>query len=423
MSLKRKALETTFDIEPSQGGENLANPLAPQGYPESPVQQQESAIRQQEESNLPTPVGGAGVDDKPKTMDLGSGEVMPSDPPAPSIPVRLPSPEGYTTATISKDHPLYEAVKAFEDYSAKGPAENTKSSYQHDWDHFQKWCKSKDVESLPTTPYTVSLYISEIAKGGNGEPKKKVSTIVRRLAAINAVHKEAGHIQPAKQKYPDISKALQGIKREKGMAQEGKRPLGVKMAVSLLNQQSMNSIISARDSVILLLGLAGAFRRSELATIKFEHITYHRHGITIRIPYSKTDQVGEGREVEIPLGKMRETCPVAAIDNWVAIANIPREGYLLRAVDRWGNVSASEKPIDSGAISRVIKRRAKAAGYDDKSYSGHSLRAGFVTAAAANGATDRQIMRQTGHKSQKMIDRYSRREQDDRRAAAEKVGL
>lgn len=56
-------------------------------------------------------------------------------------------------------------------------------------------------------------------------------------------------------------------------------------------------------------------------------------------------------------------------------------------------------------------------------YSGHSLRAGFVTAAAAGGATDRQIMRQAGHKSQRMIDRYSRRGQLDRREAAQKVGF
>jgi hypothetical protein len=42
---------------------------------------------------------------------------------------------------------------------------------------------------------------------------------------------------------------------------------------------------------------------------------------------------------------------------------------------------------------------------------------------SANEATDRQIMRQTGHKSRAMIDRYSREDRKDRQIAASKLGL
>jgi integrase len=40
-----------------------------------------------------------------------------------------------------------------------------------------------------------------------------------------------------------------------------------------------------------------------------------------------------------------------------------------------------------------------------------------------NGASDREIMRQTGHKSRTMIDRYARAEQQDRQAAVRKLGV
>ena len=37
---------------------------------------------------------------------------------------------------------------------------------------------------------------------------------------------------------------------------------------------------------------------------------------------------------------------------------------------------------------------------------GHSLRAGCVTQAAMNGVNERDIMRQTGHKSQVVLAKY-----------------
>ena len=48
------------------------------------------------------------------------------------------------------------------------------------------------------------------------------------------------------------------------------------------------------------------------------------------------------------------------------------------------------------------------AGIDPAEYSAHSLRAGMVTQAALNGAEKRDIRTITGHKSDTMIDRYTR---------------
>ncbi len=334
-----------------------------------------------------------------------------------------------TLGELPEGDPLRDAAEAAREYAEQSQADNTVAAYESDWRHFERWCADRLVSALPTTPSIVALYIAEIAKGWDGEEPKKPATIVRRLAAINAKHKRALQFLPASQKYPEISVVLQGIVRAKGAAQVGKRPVSVKLAQTMLDQaETVSPIAIVRDKAIMLLGLAGAFRRSELAGVRLEHMTWHRDGITIRIGRSKTDQAGKGREVEIPYGSYDKTCPVLAVENWIATGGLDKngEGPLLRPVRRDGTIK--NKTLNPASISYIVRKMAETAGLNNKEkkkylYSGHSLRAGFVTAASAGGATDRQIMRQTGHKSHQMIDRYSRRGQLDRRAAAQKVGF
>lgn len=59
-------------------------------------------------------------------------------------------------------------------------------------------------------------------------------------------------------------------------------------------------------------------------------------------------------------------------------------------------------------VARVVKRAAERAGLDSQRYAGHSLRAGLATSAAAGGAPERAIMRQTGHRSVEVLRRYIR---------------
>lgn len=317
---------------------------------------------------------------------------------------------------------LWHAAEAAREYASRSQAPNTVVAYRSDWDHFQAWCADHGVPSMPSTPTVVALYIADLAQGGwRGEPPRKVATIERRLAAINAQHKQEAAFLPASEKYPEVSAVIKGIRRTLGVEQAGKRPLTLKMIEQMLADEP-NPIVAARDRAILLVGLAGALRRSELAAVRMEHLTSHKNGLTVKIPRSKNDQEGRGREVEIPYGSAPGTCPVEAIRNWIAISGISQEsGPLLRAVDRWGCVSKTG--LNPASITWVVKRLVRSADFNAQLYSGHSLRSGFVTAAVAGGASDREIMRQTGHKSRTMIDRYSRREQQDRRAAAEAVGF
>lgn len=254
---------------------------------------------------------------------------------------------------------------------------------------------------------------------GEGEKPRKAASITRRLTSINAAHKERGLDSPATMNHRLVADTLHGIRRTLGVAQTRKKPLTRDRIVKLLGALE-GPIAAARDKALLLIGFAGSLRRFELAALRVEEVAWHGKGITLLIPRSKTDQEGEGREVEIPLGTHALTCPVMALENWLKISGV-KAGQLFRRVGQHGNVGEA---LDKDSIGRIVKRlvrRARLANPD--SYGGHSLRAGFVTEAAANGATDRQIMKHTGHKSIAMVHRYMREDQKDRQAAAGRLGL
>jgi integrase len=63
----------------------------------------------------------------------------------------------------------------------------------------------------------------------------------------------------------------------------------------------------ARDRAILLLGFAGAFRRSELVALDVADLEETEGGFRITIRKSKTDQEGEGQTIGIT--RRQAACP------------------------------------------------------------------------------------------------------------------
>jgi integrase len=82
-----------------------------------------------------------------------------------------------------------------------------------------------------------------------------------------------------------------------------------------------------------------------------------------------------------------------------------KEGRLFRAVDRHGRLRPS---LGDRSVARIVQRAARAAGLEPTHFAGHSLRAGFATTAAAKGRSLDAIMRQTGHRSERVARGYIR---------------
>ena len=182
-----------------------------------------------------------------------------------------------------------------------------------------------------------------------------------------------------------------------------------------------DNLLGLRNRAILLLGFAGAFRRSELAALDLADLQFSRDGLAVTLRRSKTDQDGEGRTVGIPYGSDPATCPVRTIQDWTAAASIS-SGALFLQIGPAGKTAAVDRLTDK-SIALVVKRAAKLTGLDPAKFGGHSLRSGLATAAAQAGASERSIMAQTGHKSLPMVRRYIRSGNLFKDNAAATVGL
>jgi integrase len=140
--------------------------------------------------------------------------------------------------------------------------------------------------------------------------------------------------------------------------------------------------------------------------------------VTIR--RSKTDQEGEGRKIGIPYGSNPATCPVRALQDWLAQCGFT-EGALFRPIDRFGRIASIR--LSAAAVADVVKRYAAVDGLKASDFAGHSLRSGLATSAAMAGASERSIMNQTGHRSVATVRKYIRDGSLFRENAVSKVGL
>ncbi len=128
-------------------------------------------------------------------------------------------------------------------------------------------------------------------------------------------------------------------------------------------------------------------------------------GFRAQIRRSKTDQESQGQEIAIPHG--RHLKPVAAVKAWLAAAGIV-DGPLFRPVSRSGNVRGEARLTDR-SIADIVKRYAARVGLKADDFSGHSLRAGFVTTAAERDVELTRIMDVTRHRDVRTVTGYVRR--------------
>ncbi|MBS0359515.1 MAG: tyrosine-type recombinase/integrase [Proteobacteria bacterium] len=264
-------------------------------------------------------------------------------------------------------------------YIQAATSENTRKAYRYDIQHFIFW-----GGLLPTTPDILVRYLHEYADKLNSR------TLKRRLTAISRWHIYQGFSDPTQN--PIVKKTMIGIKNIHGKPRDKAPAIQLEQLELMINHLNLdNSLIAIRNNALLQLGFFGAFRRSELVSIRYEDLSFVPEGIEILIPRSKTDQAGEGQICAIPYG-FGKLCPVNAIKSWCEKANIS-SGYVFRAIIK--NKVLEEKPLNPQSVSLIIKELAKDTHLPNaEKYSGHSLRRGFATVASKKKASFVSIMRQ-----------------------------
>lgn len=294
-----------------------------------------------------------------------------------------------TKSSIDARYNVRNLSPQVREYLQASLSPNTRRAYSNDLAHFLKW-----GGRIPASPARVASYLAEHANS------LSYATLSRRVVAIGRAHTMKRLPSPA---HSEMVKAtLHGIRRTTGTAQRRVTPVLLHDVRQMVT--GLQGVKGVRDSALLLIGFAGAFRRSELVAIQVSDVQFVDEGMVIRLRRGKTDQSAQGRDIAIPHMRGR-FCPVKAAGAWLTCSEIT-SGPLFRSVDRYGHVT--EHGLTAQSVALIVKQRAAAIGLNPAQYSGHSLRAGFVTSAAKGGASTWKICQQTGHQSEAVMQRYIR---------------
>ncbi|AMK26127.1 site-specific integrase [Sphingobium sp. TKS] len=304
---------------------------------------------------------------------------------------------------------LLAEIEGAHETLAAAKANSTQKAYASDWDRFCTFCEARNVEALPAHPDVVALFAHVEAEAGIAPV-----TIGRRIAAINHHHKESGFASPiARDGAGVIAQMMAGVRRKYARKKKQKAPAEADVLKTMLATIEGEGLRALRDRAILAVGMAGALRRSELAAMQLSDLQFVEAGLRITIPKSKRDQEGHGQVIAIPDGRFIR--PVALLRDWLTAAELDRAdpisgrppiGPVFRRLTRSDALTISA--ITDKTVARLVKATAAAAGLDETIYSAHSLRAGFLTQAAADRANLFKMKDHSRHKSLETVAEYVR---------------
>jgi site-specific recombinase XerC len=294
-----------------------------------------------------------------------------------------------------------EHAETFHDYTKKKLSSESRRSYAFGWKKFQEWLNQHGYQIINDADHIAFLagaFLSDMAKTGT----LKYRSLVAYHAAIKSYVRDIYLIELD---HRELRNAMKGIRKSLKQAPVKKDAIKAEHISSMITEISESGrLIDLRDRALLLLGFSGAFRRSELVGIDVEHISYENAGISIHIPFSKTDQIGAGQHVEIPKRLYRSNCAILALNAWLSASGI-RSGAVFRSINRHGAISSER--LSGRSVATIIKKMSRGTFEDSSNLAGHSLRRGFVMSSLEADVSLVSIMNQTRHASVNTLKEYT----------------
>jgi site-specific recombinase XerD len=311
------------------------------------------------------------------------------------------------TALVTVEQPalpaeLLEPLRLAADFAKASKAASTLVAYRSDVKIFTEWCLARGLAPMPPTPEALCAFLADEAARG-----RRPSTISRRLAAIKWAVEGAGVLEDTEKCPTDdkrVSAVLAGIRRTLGAAPKQKRAMTNDLVLGAVATND-GSLRALRDRAIVLLGFGGAFRRSELVAIDVADLQFCDSGLRVQIRRSKTDQSAEGVTIAVAAGSI--ACPAQAVRDWLEAANITTGAVFRRVVNR-RNQRVTDRRLAARNIASVVKQCARRLGLVEADFAAHSLRAGWLTSAAARGASVFKMKEVSRHKSLDVLGGYVR---------------
>ena len=293
------------------------------------------------------------------------------------------------------DGTLATAQQIADVLARRAKADNTRRAYRAGVRAWCSWCARHGLTPLPARATDVAAFVAAQRYPPPPEKPLAANTLRLRIASIGYLHYIAGCPSPTTT--ARVTETLAGLDRLAKQAGQGPKPkLAAKIGILREIVASIaDDLPGLRDRALLLLGFAGAFRRSELAGIEIADLEESEHGLRISLRFSKGDRESKGVQVGIPYGTSA-LCPVRALKRWCDAAGITQGPVFRRiwttprpqnALSGWTPIHVvGHQAIDPRTVARIIQARGAAAGFDAQALGGHSLKRG-----AMNTAKDRHV--------------------------------
>lgn len=358
------------------------------------------------------------------------GQTEPQDGPLTVLPPAHPLPaapidggpnavQAWFDAAVLASEPVMDGTleaerDASDAFRRMAKAENTRRAYRAAVRAWCAWCGKRGLPPLPASGADVATFLAAERRSGVA-----ANTIDLRRAAIRYLHRTAGCPVPTDDAC--VAETVSGIHRQAAALGEMPRKKVAATApvlrrlLALIPDEPGNhaGLVGLRDRAVLLIGFAGALRRSELAAITTAQLEATDRGLRLTLPRSKGSQAG-AVTVPLPYGDT-ELCPVRALERWMAAAGIT-EGPVFRRIWLPSRPTAPGDPpplprlgaaaITPQTVAQIVQVRAMAAGFQRRELGGHSLKRGALTTGMDAGVHPAKLKRLGRHKSFDVLGEY-----------------
>ena len=299
---------------------------------------------------------------------------------------------------------IQEPVKGIaENLRQAAYSENTRRAYAKAWKRFLHFCQKKGIEPQEACVDDVVEFFIHLAsqRVRNSDRVLSMGTLRLYRSALNRFFAEMDLTSPASSL--QVGDILGGLSRIRNSSPRRVKALREYEIVAMLDKCS-GTIFGLRDASMLSLGFAAALRRSELCNLSVADVNViSKERMILCVRQSKTDQQGKGQRIAVLEGN--SVRPVSRMNVWLEKASI-QKGFLFQTFTKGGVLSG--KPLSHTEVPRMVKKYVEKIGLDPADYSGHSLRAGFVTSAAVHRARLDKIMEITRHRNPATVLQYVR---------------
>lgn len=300
------------------------------------------------------------------------------------------TPAAYDAATLAVLHAMEEAAEKHLD--AVRP-HNTKRGYANDWklwEEFHEWLADRTGHRLPPTAVTKGMLVGFVVWLDTIKLAAPAS-IDRRITGVTVTARSLG-VEVPKAATVAARQALKPLKHDPDrMARgRGKASAATPEQLRQMAAAAPDGLAGLRDRALWLMAFAIAGRSAEVAALRADGITHIAQGLTVDVPAVKGRPP---RNVAVAYGTNPDTCPVRAWLTWRAASGIT-SGPAFLPIDVWGNLG--DRPLSPAACRDIIARNAERAGVVVR-LTGHSMRAGFITASRVAGKREEKIRAQSGH--------------------------